>query len=215
MIPSPVIQILIADDHAVVRQGLRQLIGLVAEFAIADEARNGWEVIERVRQGGIDLLLLDMTMPGPNGVELVKRLQDEAPRLPILILTMHGESQIAARALKAGASGYLTKDSEPEQLLGAIREVATGGRYISPELAARLVFENIETNALTPEKNLSEREYQIFLLLARGRGINEIADQLHLSAKTVSTHKHRLMQKLGIDTISELVRLALNHHLID
>jgi DNA-binding NarL/FixJ family response regulator len=209
------IRILIADDHAVVRQGLRQLLSLAPEFVVAGEARNGWEVIDRVRQGELDLLLLDMTMPGPSGVDLVKRVQDEAPRLPILVLSMHGESQVAGRALKAGAAGYLTKDCEPEELLGAIRQVAGGGRYIAPDLASRLVFESIAEPGATPEKLLSEREYQIFLMLARGRGINDIAEDLHLSAKTVSTHKFRLMQKLGLDSISQLVRLALSHNLLD
>lgn len=209
------IKILIADDHAVVRQGIRQLLALAPEFAVAGEAKNGWEVIDWVRQGGFDLLLLDMTMPGPSGVELVKRVQDEAPRLPILVLSMHGESQIAGRALKAGAAGYLTKDSEPEQMIGAIRQVAAGGRYIAPELASKLVFETISTPEESPERRLSDREYQIFLKLARGRGVNDIAEELHLSAKTVSTHKFRLMQKLGLDSISELVRLALSHKLLD
>lgn len=209
------IRILIADDHAVVRQGVRQMLSLAPEFEVVDEAKNGWEVIDRIRLGGLDLLLLDMTMPGPSGVELVKRVQDEAPRLPILILTMHGDSPIAARALKAGAAGYLTKDSEPELLIAAVRQVAAGGRYIAPELASRLVFDNIAAPEETPRKKLSEREYQVFLMLARGRGINDIAEELHLSAKTVSTHKFRLMQKLGLDTISELVRLALNHNLLD
>lgn len=209
------INILIADDHAVVRQGLRQLLGLAPEFVVVGEAKNGWEVIDRVRQGGLDLLLLDMTMPGPSGVELVKRVQDEAPRLPVLVLSMHGESQIAGRALKAGAAGYLTKDCEPEELISAIRQITAGGRYIAPELASRLVFESMAEPEAAPANRLSEREYQIFLMLARGLGVNDIADQLHLSAKTVSTHKFRLMQKLGLESISQLVRLALGHNLLD
>ena len=207
--------LLIADDHAVVRQGLRQLLGLAPEISVAGEAKNGWEVLEQVRGGDFDLLLLDMTMPGPSGVELIRRVREAAPRLPILVLTMHGESQVAARALKAGAVGYLTKDSEPEQLIAAIRAVVGGARYLAPDLAARMAFDALAGPDATPAQVLSEREYEVFLLLARGHGVNDIADQLHLSAKTVSTHKSRLMQKLGLESLSQLVRLALDHHLVD
>lgn len=207
------IRILIADDHAIVRQGLRQVLALAPELELAGEAKNGWEVIELVRAGNLNLLLLDMTMPGPNGVELIKRVREEAPRLPILVLSMHGESQIAGRAIKAGAAGYLTKDSEPETLIGAIRQVAGGAHYIDPAIASRLLFEATPTDAEQAHLTLSDREYQIFLLLVQGRGINEIGDALHLSAKTVSTHKFRLMQKLGVDNLSDLVRYALKHKL--
>jgi DNA-binding NarL/FixJ family response regulator len=207
------IRILIADDHAIVRQGLRQVLALAPELELAGEAKNGWEVIELVRAGNLNLLLLDMTMPGPNGVELIKRVREEAPRLPILVLSMHGESQIAGRAIKAGAAGYLTKDSEPETLIGAIRQVAGGAHYIDPVIASRLLFEATPTDAEQAHLTLSDREYQIFLLLVQGRGINEIGDALRLSAKTVSTHKFRLMQKLGVDNLSDLVRYALKHKL--
>lgn len=207
------IRVLIADDHAIVRQGLRQVLALAPELELAGEARNGWEVIELVRAGNLNLLLLDMTMPGPNGVELIKRVREEAPRLPILVLSMHGESQIAGRAIKAGAAGYLTKDSEPETLIGAIRQVAGGAHYIDPAIASRLLFEATPTDAEQAHLTLSDREYQIFLLLVQGRGINEIGDALRLSAKTVSTHKFRLMQKLGVDNLSDLVRYALKHKL--
>lgn len=207
------IRILIADDHAIVRQGLRQVLSLASELELAGEAKNGWEVIEQVRAGNLDLLLLDMNMPGPNGVELIKRVRDEAPRLPILVLSMHGESQIAGRAIKAGAAGYLTKDSEPETLIAAIRQVASGGNYIEPAVAARLLFEAKPDITEQPHLNLSGREHQIFLLLVQGRGVNEIGETLHISAKTVSTHKLHLMQKLGVDNLSNLVRYALKHDL--
>jgi len=208
------IRILVADDHAIVRQGLRQVLALASELELAGEAKNGWEVVEQVRAGGIGLLLLDMNMPGPNGVELIKRVRDETPRLPILVLSMHGESQIARRAIKAGAAGYLTKDSEPETLIAAIRQVASGGNYIEPAVAERLLFEVSSAGAELLHQNLSEREYQIFLLLVQGRGVNEIGEMLHISAKTVSTHKQHLMQKLGVDNLSELVRYALKHELV-
>jgi DNA-binding NarL/FixJ family response regulator len=207
------IRILIADDHAIVRQGLRQILALAPELELAGEAKDGWEVIEKIRAGNLNLLLLDMNMPGPNGVELIKRVREEAPRLPILVLSMHGESQIAGRAIKAGAAGYLTKDSEPETLITAIRQVAGGANYIDPAVAARLLFEPAPSEAEQPHLTLSDREYQIFLLLVQGRGVNDIGEALHLSAKTVSTHKFRLMQKLGLDNLSDLVRYALKHGL--
>lgn len=209
------IRILIADDHAIVRQGLRRVLSLASDLALAGEARDGWEVVERVRAGGLDLLLTDMTMPGPSGVELIKRVREEAPQLAILVLSMHGEGQVAARAIKAGASGYLTKDSEPETLLAAIRQVAAGGHYIDPELASRLVFAAQPAESDESHRRLSEREYQVFLLLARGRGVNEIAEEFHLSAKTVSTHKFRLMQKMELASLSDLVRYAVKQGLID
>ena len=207
------IRVLIADDHAIVRQGLRQVLALAPDLELAGEAKDGWEVIDKVRSDHLNLLLLDMTMPGPNGVELIKRVREEAPRLPILVLSMHGESQIAGRAIKAGAAGYLTKDSEPETLISAIRQVAGGAHYIDPAVAARLLFDAKPDDTEQPHLALSDREYQVFLLLVQGRGINEIGDALHLSAKTVSTHKFRLMQKLGMDNISDLVRYALKHQL--
>lgn len=209
------IRILIADDHAIVRRGLRQVLELAPELELAGEARDGWEVIEKVRGGGLDLLLLDMNMPGPNGVELIKRIREEAPRVPILVLSMHGESQVAGRAIKAGAAGYLTKDCEPETLIEAVHKVAGGAHYVDPTVAARLLFDPRPSETEQPHLTLSDREYQIFLLLAGGRGVNDIGEELRLSAKTVSTHKSRLMQKLGMDNISDLVRYALKHNLVD
>ncbi|HWR76865.1 MAG TPA: response regulator transcription factor [Thiobacillus sp.] len=207
------IRILIGDDHAIVRQGLRQVLALIPELELVGEAKNGWEVIELVRTCNPNLLLLDMNMPGPSGVELIKRVREEAPRLPILVLSMHGESLIAGRAIKAGAAGYLTKDSEPETLIAAIRQVASGAHYIEPAVAARLLFDTSPTETAAPHLTLSDREYQVFLMLVKGRGVNEIAEELHLSAKTISTHKFRLMQKLGVDNLSDLVRHALKHGL--
>jgi len=207
------IRVLIADDHAIVRQGLRQVLALAPELELIGEAKDGWETIEQVRAGGLDLLLLDLNMPGPNGVELIKRVREAVPRLPILVLSMHGESQIARRAIKAGASGYLTKDSEPETLIAAIRQVAGGAHYIEPAVAERLLFDAHASDTELPHLALSDREFQIFLLLVAGRGVNDIGEALHLSAKTVSTHKFRLMQKLGVDNLSDLVRYALKHEL--
>ncbi len=207
------IRVLVADDHALVRQGLRQVLSFSNELSLAAEARNAWEVIERVRDGGLDVVLLDMSMPGPSGVELIRRLRAEAPRVPILVLSMHAEAQIAARAIKAGARGYLTKDSEPELLIDAIRQVGRGGNFIDPALATQLVFEMGSTTDEAPHANLTNREYQVFLALVQGRGQVEIAQELNLSPKTVSTHKFRLMRKLGVDSLSELVRYAIRHGL--
>jgi DNA-binding NarL/FixJ family response regulator len=207
------LRILIADDHAIVRQGLRLVLTLAPDMELAGEAKNGWEVIEHVRGSHLDLLLLDMNMPGPNGVELIKRVREEVPQLPILVLSMHGESQIAGRAIKAGAAGYLTKDSEPETLVFAIRQVAGGAHYVEPAVASRLLFEAAPSDMEQAHLALSDREYQIFLLLVQGRGVNDIGEALHLSAKTVSTHKCRLMQKLRLDNLSDLVRYALKHDL--
>jgi len=207
------IRILIGDDHAIVRQGLRQVLALMPELELVAEAKNGWEVIEYVRSSAPDLLLLDMNMPGPSGVDLIKRLREEAPHSPILVLSMHGESQIAGRAIKAGAAGYLTKDSEPETLIYAIRQVASGAHYIEPAVAERLLFGTSLKEAPAPHITLSDREYQIFLMLVRGRSVVDIAEELHLSAKTVSTHKARLLKKLGLDNLSDLVRYALKHEL--
>jgi len=207
------IRILIGDDHAIVRQGLRQVLALIPELELVGEAKNGWEVIEQARTCKPNLLLLDMNMPGPSGVELIKRMHEEAPRLPILVLSMHGESQIAGRAIKAGAAGYLTKDSEPETLIHAIRQVAGGGHYIESAVAERLLFDRSAREAVAPHLALSDREYQVFQMLVKGRGINEIAEEFHLSAKTISTHKSRLLQKLGLDNLSDLVRYAINHDL--
>ncbi|MBT9540942.1 response regulator transcription factor [Thiobacillus sp.] len=208
------IRILIGDDHAIVRQGLRQVLALMPELEVVGEAKNGWEVIEQVRAASPSLLLLDMNMPGPSGVELIKRIREEAPRLPILVLSMHGESQIAGRAIKAGAAGYLTKDSEPETLIHAIRQVASGAHYIEPAVAERLLFQPSPRESAALHTALSDREHQVFLMLVQGRGVTEIGEALHLSAKTVSTHKARLMRKLGVNNLSDLVRYALNHDLV-
>lgn len=209
------VRILVADDHALVRQGLRQVLATTSDLSLVDEAKNAWEVIERVRNGGIDVLLLDMSMPGPSGVELIRRVRSEAPRVHVLVLSMHADVQIASRAIKAGASGYLTKDSEPEQLLDAIRKVGSGGNFIDPSLATRLIFESGNTSAEAPHSNLSNREYQVFLALVHGRGLVDIAEELRLSPKTVSTHKFRLMQKIGVESVSDLVRYAIRQGLTE
>ncbi|HKX43695.1 MAG TPA: response regulator transcription factor [Burkholderiaceae bacterium] len=210
------VRILVADDHAVVRHGLRQLFSLAPEFNVVAEAKNAWEAIERLREGGVDVLLMDMSMPGLSGIDLIRRARAEAPRVPLLVLSMHADWQIAARAIKAGASGYLTKDSEPEVLIEAIRQVSKGGNFIDPTLATRMVFQSGGgSDAETPSAEMTDREYQVFLALVQGRSLVEIAEELHLSAKTISTHKFRLMRKLGLNSVSELVRYAVRHGIVE
>lgn len=206
------IRLLLADDHAIVRSGLKQIFEQVPDLRVVGEAQSGAEAQERARQGGFDLLLLDMNMPGISGPDLIQRLRQQHPELPLLVLSMHNEPQVAARALKAGAAGYVTKDSEPEILIAAIRKVAAGGRYIVPELAAQMVFDGAAATD-APHRLLSDRESEVFRLLVAGHGVNEIAERLCISNKTVSTHKTRLMEKLRLDSTAALVRYAIEHDL--
>jgi DNA-binding NarL/FixJ family response regulator len=207
------IRILIADDHAIVRGGLRQIIATTSDMIVAAEAAHGAEVVDKLRSCGVDLLLLDMTMPGISGVDLIRRVRAEQPALPVLVLSIHDEAQVASRALRAGATGYLTKDSDPNVLLAAIRKLADGGRFIDPKLVDAMVFETHRGDML-PHEVLSDREFQVLQMLAAGRTVNEIADICALSAKTISTHKMRLMQKLGLANNAEVIRYAIRHGLI-
>ncbi|MEP6874586.1 MAG: response regulator transcription factor [Burkholderiales bacterium] len=209
------VRILVADDHAVVRHGLRQVLSLAPELTVVAEAKNAWEALERVREGGVDVILLDMSMPGLSGIDLIRRIKTDAPRIPVLVLSMHANWQIAARAIKAGANGYLTKDSEPETLIEAIRQVSKGGNFIDPALATRMVFSAGSAEAEAANVAMSDREYQVFLALVHGRSLIDIAEELHLSAKTISTHKFRLMRKLGLSSVSELVRYAVRNGIVD
>jgi len=209
------IRLLLADDHAIVRSGLKQIFALQADLAVQGEASNGSEVLERLRQEPFDLLLLDLNMPGISGADLIARVKAHQPDLPILVLSMHNESQVAARMLKAGVSGYLTKDCEPAVLLAAIRKVAALGRYIAPEIAEKIAFDAASVNDTLPHHRLTDRELEVFHLLTSGRGVNEIANHLALSNKTVSTHKTRLMEKLDCNSLADLMRYAMAHSLLD
>lgn len=208
------IRLLLADDHKLVRDGLRQILSAIAEFQVCGEAASGDEALALVRSGEFDVALLDLSMPGLSGIALIKRLKLEKPALRILVLSMHGEQQYAARALKAGASGYLTKDSASEQLVGAIRKVAAGGVHITEAAAASLVA-GVTAIEGPAHGLLSDREFEIFRLLAQGRTPGEIARQLHLSVKTVSTHKTRILEKMNLKGTADLVRYALEHGLLD
>jgi DNA-binding NarL/FixJ family response regulator len=206
------IRILIADDHAVVRRGLSHIFAMSPDVVIAAEAANGTEVLEKLASTPVDVLLTDISMPDTDAVELVKRVKADHPGVAVLVHSMHAETPIASRMLKAGASGYITKDSEPEQLIGALRKVAGGGRYIGAELAERLAFDDGGSRPL--HELLSDRESQVFSMLASGKPLKTIARDLRLSPKTASTYKTRVMQKLKVESDAELVRYAVEHQLV-
>jgi len=210
-----VIRVVIADDHTILREGLRQLLGSAPDIVVVADAADGHEVMTRVRSEEFDLLLLDMSMPGKSGIELIKQVKAERPKLRVLVLSMHEESQYAVRAIKAGASGYVTKDSAATQLVSAIRKVAGGGAFITAEVAEQLALGAMPDSAGPPHTRLSDREYEVFQLLVAGVTVSDIATRLNLSGKTVSTHKARLMEKLRLDNPADLVRYALRHHLAD
>ena len=209
------IRILIADDHAVVRSGLKQMLSEHADFSVAGEAADGLAVLKKLREQPYDLLLTDMAMPGRSGIELLKMVKDEHPKLAILVLSMHKEGQYAVRALKAGARGYLTKESAPDQLVLAIRKVAGGGMFINPGVAERLALELHGNQAAFPHTQLSDREFQIFRMIVSGESLGSIADELSLSVKTVSTHKARILQKMQMTSSAELIHYAIRHHLLE
>jgi two-component system, NarL family, invasion response regulator UvrY len=207
------IRILIADDHAVVRQGLKQILADYTDMAVVGEAASGSEVMQFIHGHPVDLLTLDMSMPGRTGIELIKQIKAEKPRLPILIFSMHEEQQYAVRSLKAGASGYLTKNSDPNNLIEAIRKLVAGGLYLTPVVAEKLVEDTIAPKAELPYEQLTNREFQIFEQLVAGRAVKDIASDLCLSVKTVSTHKHNILEKLEMHTCAELIRYAMAHGL--
>jgi DNA-binding NarL/FixJ family response regulator len=209
------IRVLIADDHAVVRQGLKQILGDTPEMVVAGEATTGQEVLDKVRAEAWDVVILDISMPDHSGLDILKQLGSERPKLPVLVLSMHSEDQYAMRVLKAGASGYLTKDSAPDELVKAVRKVVRGGRYVSAFLAEKLAFEiGTDSNRL-PHETLSDREFQVLRGIAAGKSVTEIAAELYLSPKTVSTYRARLLQKMNLTTNAELIHYAFQNHLID
>jgi DNA-binding NarL/FixJ family response regulator len=209
------IRILIADDHTIVRQGVKQLLSEERDFVVAAEAANGLEVLKKLREQPFDVLLMDMSMPGRNGIDLIKQVKAEKPKLAILVLSMHQEKQYAVRALKAGAQGYLTKESAPAQLVSAIRKIARGGMFISDGVAERLALELGGNHDAAPHTLLSDREYQIFTMIVSGAPIGGIADELSLSVKTVSTHKTRILQKMRMSSSAELIHYAIRHQLVE
>jgi DNA-binding NarL/FixJ family response regulator len=208
-------RVLIADDHAIVREGLRRILASDPGFRVAGEAKDGHEVLAAIRAGGFEVLLLDLSMPGRSGVDLVKQVKAERPELRVLVLSMHDEQQYAERAIRAGASGYLTKDTAPTQLVAALRKVAAGGLFITPAVAEALALKLQAPADDLPHKRLSDREYEVFLLLAGGESVTGIAERLHLSVKTVSTHKTHVLEKMNLGSLADLVRYAVAHKLLD
>jgi DNA-binding NarL/FixJ family response regulator len=208
--------VLIADDHAIVREGLKRILAADPAFAVAGEAKDGHEVLAAIRAGGFEVLLLDLSMPGRSGIELIGQVKVERPELRVLVLSMHGEQQYAVRAIRAGASGYLTKDAAPTQLVAALHKIAAGGLFITPAVAEALALGlQAPGGEELPHKRLSGREYEVFLLLAAGQSVTAIAERLHLSVKTVSTHKTHVHEKMNLGSLAELVRYAVTHRLLD
>jgi len=209
------IRIVIADDHAIVRAGLKQMFAIMPDMEVIAEAVDGESVLETMRQTRSDILMLDLNMPGLSGPDLITRVRAHWPALPILVLSMHDTAQIASRALKAGANGYVTKDSEPEVLLAAIRKIAAGGRFISGEVAQKMALLATASGDALPHNSLSDREFDVFKCLINGMGVNDIAEQLSISNKTVSTHKARLLEKMHMSSVAELTRYAMDNQLFD
>jgi len=208
------IKILIADDHSIVREGLKQIVAESPEMAVRGEAVNGQQVLDLVHKTDYDLILLDIAMPGRGGIDILKQLKIEKPEIPVLILSMYPEDQYALRAIKAGASGYLTKESAPEELIGAIKKVARGGKYVSTDLAEKLV-ENLGKDTEKPDHTmLSDREYQVMTMIASGKTVKEIADELSLSVKTISTNRTRALKKMGMKNNAEFTYYAIKQDLV-
>jgi len=205
------IRLLIVDDHELMREGLKQLFDDEEDLMVCAEAGSGEEALAILQDEKFDLILLDISIPGIHGVELIKKIKEQLNSPPILVLSMYNESQIAKRKLKAGASGYITKDSSPKDLLEAIRKVAAGGRFITAEIAEKIAFEVSSATPLVPHELLSARELVILRMLAQGRKVNEIAHDLDISSKTVSTHKVRFMQKMHIDSDVKLIQYTIAH----
>jgi len=209
------IRILIADDHPVVRQGLKQVVAETSDMAVADEASNAQEVLDKVWSNDYDVVVLDITMPGRGGLDILKQLKVEKSGLPVLILSIHPEEQYAIRALKAGAAGYLTKGSAPEELTAAIRQVSAGKKYISSSLAEKLAL-HLENDTDKPiHEKLSDREYQILCKIASGEALKEIAQELFLSEKTISTYRSRILEKMNMKSNAELTYYAIKNGLVD
>jgi two-component system, NarL family, invasion response regulator UvrY len=208
-----VIKILIADDHTILRKGLREILMREWEGAIFGEAKDAQQVLTEVQSQNWDLVILDISMPGRSGLDILKDLKREQPELPILVLSMHPETQYGKRVLKAGAAGYLNKDSAPEELVQAIQKVRSGGRYVSAALAERLAFDLTVDSEQFPHERLSDRELEVLRLIASGETVSQIAEQLHVSVTTVSTYRARILEKMNLTTTVELMHYGLSHHL--
>lgn len=213
MKPGP-IRVLIADDHAIVREGLKQIVLSNHDITVVAEAATGDEALEKLRACEVDVLVLDLSLPGRSGLDVLSHVKASKPALPVLILSMEREEEFAMRSIHAGASGYLEKRSAPEQLVVAIKRLAAGGRYMSAELAQRLALELDHPGGERPHDRLTKREFEIFLSIAGGKPVSVIADELGLSVKTVNNHRSRILEKLAMKSTSEVIRYAIRHQLI-
>jgi len=209
------IKIFVADDHAIVRRGLKQIISETHDMRVTAEAERGDDLLSKVFQEHYDLVLLDISMPGTNGLEVLKQLKRKRPRLPVLMLSIYPEEQYAMRALKAGASGYLTKESAPEELIAAIRKISKGGKYVSPALAEKIISQLDTPDGKPLHATLSNREYQVMCMFASGKKVKEIADALALSIQTISTYRTRILDKMRLNGIGDLIRYAVKHRLVE
>src|SRR5262252_2861452 len=209
------IKVCVVDDHAVVREGLKRIIAENPGMAVTAEAGDGHEALKVIQSEPCDVILLDITMPNKNGLDVLKQLHSESPRLPVLVLSMHAEDQYAVRVLRAGAAGYLTKESAPAKLVQAIRKVVRGGKYVSPTLAERLVYDLDSGSTKAPHEVLSDREYQVLCMIASGRTVTDIAGELTLSVKTISTYRVRILEKLNMKNNAEMTRYAIKEGLVD
>jgi two-component system, NarL family, invasion response regulator UvrY len=216
MAVNDTIRILIADDHAIVREGLKQILADTKDIEVAGDAENGNDAVRLARNSDCDVLLLDISMPDRNGIDVLKQIKKEVPKLAVLMLTMHREDQYAIRSLKAGAAGYLNKQSAPAELVDAIRQVAAGRKYISAALAQELANQvGDEHRDTPPHETLSDREYQTLVMIASGKAVSEIAVELSLSVKTVSMYRSRLLQKMKLRHNAELTHYAIKNHLVE
>lgn len=209
------INVLVADDHTLVREGLKGILAETTDIAVGGEASNGRDVVTKISEHDYDLVILDISMPGRSGLDVLKDLKSLKPNLPVLILSMHPEEHYAVRALKSGASGYLTKDVASEELVQAVRKIHTGGKYVTASLAEKLAFLVTEEMGQTLHEKLSDRQYEIMCLIAEGKTVSQIAGKLSLSVKTVSTHRTRLLEKMGMKTNAELTYYAIKNGLVE
>lgn len=207
--------IIIADDHEIVRAGLKQIISNDPDLVVEGEARDGQELLEKLRKKKYDVVLLDMKMPGRSGLEILKQLKQEHPSMPVLVLSMHPEEQYAVRTIKAGASGYITKETAPDRLVEAIRKVCSGGKYISPSLAEQLADSIADSRSKPLHEYLTDREFQVTCMIASGKTITEIAKELFLSVKTISTYRQRILEKMNMKNNAELTHYVISNNLLE
>lgn len=209
------IEVLVADDHAIIRDGLKKILADTPDMSVAGEASNGHAALQQVRERDWSLVVLDLSMPGRSGIELIKLIKAERPKLPVLIFSMHQEEQYAVRAIRAGASGYLSKEGDSDLIVPAIRKVAQGGRFISPKVADLLAADSLLNNTNPTHTALTDREFEVFSRIVRGTSLTDIATELSLSVKTVSTHKSHILNKMNMSNHVDLVRYAIENHLLD